>query len=91
MNAQGTQVKLETAQTDPQAEVKLPAIVWLPRGDFACGSRTLPREIEGPDYARGLRTLPRAAEGPDYAHGLRMLMLPRAAEGPDFARGLRHN
>ncbi len=62
MNAQETKVKVEA---------KLPAMVWLPRGDFAQGLRTLPREMEGPDYARGLRTLPREAVGPDYARGLR--------------------
>ncbi len=87
MNTQGTQVKTETAQSDSQLEVKTPAMVWLPRGDYARGSRTLPREIEGPDYARGSRTLPREMEGPDYARGSRTL--PRTVEGPDFARGLR--
>ncbi len=80
MNAQETKVKVEA---------KLPAIVWLPDGDYARGSRTLPREMEAPDFARGLRTLPREAEGPDYARGLRTL--PRGAERPDFARGLRQN
>lgn len=89
VNAQETKVKVESAQTDPQSETKLPAMVWLPDGDYARGSRTLPREMEGPDFARGLRTLPREAEGPDYARGLRTL--PRGAERPDFARGLRHN
>ncbi len=89
MNTQVTQVKMEKAQSDPQAEVKLPALTWLPRGDYAQGLRTLPREIEGPDYARGLRTLPRETEGPDYARGLRTL--PRIVEGPDFARGLRQS
>jgi hypothetical protein len=71
MNAQETQVKAETARSDPQSEVKLPAMVWRPRGDYARGSRTLPREMEGPDYARSSRTLPRTAEGPDFARGLR--------------------
>ncbi len=71
MNTQETQVKTETAKSDRQLEVKTPALVWLPRGDYARGSRTLPREMEGPDYARGSRTLPRTVEGPDFARGLR--------------------
>ena len=72
MNTQVTQVKMEKAQSDPQSEGKLPAMVWLPRGDYARGSRTLPRAVvEGPDFARGSRTLPREIEGPDYARGLR--------------------
>ena len=33
MNAQETQVKTETAQSDTQSEVTLPAIVWLPLSD----------------------------------------------------------
>ncbi len=66
MNAQETQVKVET-----QSEVTLPAIKWLPGGDYALGLRTLPRTAEGPDYARGLRTLPLTAEGPDFARGIR--------------------
>ncbi len=90
MNAQKTQNTMETVQTDPQANVTLPEIVWLPRGDYAQGMRTQPRNnLEWPDYARGLRTLPREIEGSDYARGLRTL--PRPIQGPDFARGLRQN
>ncbi len=65
MNTQGTQVNVETTQSDPQAEVNLPTVVWLPQGDYARGLRTLPRTMEGPDYARGLRTLPRTMDGPE--------------------------
>ncbi len=90
MNAQETQVKTETAQSDPQSEVTLPAIVWLPRGDYALGLRTQPKDDhEWPDFARGLRTLPREITSPDYARGLRTL--PRTMQGPDFARGLRQS
>ncbi len=90
MNTQETQVKNEATQSDPQSKVTLPAIVWLPRGDYALGLRTQPRsDIEWPDFARGLRTLPREMEGPDYARGLRTL--PRSAERPDYARGLRRD
>ena len=89
MNTQETQVKNEATQSNPQTKVTLPAIVWLPRGDYARGLRTLPLEMEGPDYARGLRTLPLEMEGPDYARGLRTL--PRTVDGPDYARGLRRN
>ncbi len=90
MNTQETQIKTETAKSDPQLEVKMPALVWLPRGDYALGLRTQPSNgLEWPDYARGLRTLPREIEGPDYARGLRTL--PRSMGRPDFARGLRQN
>ncbi len=83
MNAQGTQNKVES-------EVKLPAMVWLPRGDYALGLRTEPMQSnEGPDYARGSRTLPRETAGPDFARGLRTL--PREAVRPDFARGVRQS
>ncbi len=88
MDARETQIKTETARSDPQSEVTLPAILWLPHGDYALGLRKQPgHDLEWPDFARGLRTLPRDGEGPDYARGLRTL--PRDIEGPDYARGLR--
>ena len=91
MNAQETQIKTETAQSDPHLKARLPEMVWLPRGDYALGLRMqLRHSLDWPDYARGSRTLPREMEGPDYARGLRLLSRA-VVEGPDFARGLRHN